>query len=208
MDNALLMALVATFSSISSSLLTVTVTKLFDRSQKKQEHHYQRENLTQKDLFDKKIKIAEAAIAQFTKMKVILHTIREIIDIVVHALKGEIPLDKDILMGTVNALSPIIEEAKAYDTSSVTLYFNIKDDVGDQTLAHEILSSIFKTMDSVKSFAIKSKNGTVTKEEQVDFLVTFVKSLMLISKLLKTVEDDIAENIRIIKSDMQEFQGF
>jgi hypothetical protein len=175
--------------------------------QKKQEHHHLRENLTQKDLFDRKIKIAESAVAQFSTLKILFSMMRQILDTILHAIRYKLPLDKDVFLNATNELGVLFERAKSYDTSSVSLYFHIKD-ISTQPLIQDFLNSTCTMTALTNSLDAKTKDQSITKEYTIKIVPSLITLLVFISKLLKSVEDDLSENIQKIKKDMQEFQGF
>ncbi|SRR5882724_2344075 len=194
-------------AGLTGSVVGVVLKSIFDIVAKKQEHRYHRENLTQKDLFDKKIRIAEAAIAQFTQVKVIFYMIREIIDTLLHAIRYKLSFDMDVLLNITKEFSGLVERAKSYDTASVSLYFDIKEDIGNQHLIQDFFGTVSALAALGNSFEIKTKDKSITNEDRKKMYSILITSLVIISKLLKSVEDDIAENIRIIKSDMKEFKA-
>lgn len=95
--DALLGALIGSLGT----LLPNALNKMFEMFQKKQDHRQQHDNLTQKDLFDRKIKIAEAAISQYSQLKTIASMQRQFFDALLYAIRYKIPLESDVLLYTM-----------------------------------------------------------------------------------------------------------
>jgi hypothetical protein len=77
--------------------------------QKRQDHKRQHNNLTQKDFFDRKIKIAKAAISQYSQLKTIASIQRQFIDALLYAIRYKILLDSDVLLFTMKQTESLIE---------------------------------------------------------------------------------------------------
>jgi hypothetical protein len=197
MNDPLLMGLIG----VCGPVLTVAVTKILEVFQKTQEQKHQYEYAIQKSLFEKKIQVAELAVLQFTLMKSLLEMIRTNIDMMINMLTGRLPLiNKDILLKAVEDMQPLYEKIKAEDISSGYLYFDIKEDLGD-------LSSVdaVSILTRFNTSLTPLKNNPSNLEHNKP-MPTIIELLMMLSDWIKRMENDISDNLRIIKSDMSQYR--
>jgi hypothetical protein len=206
MDTALFTTLIATSASITASIITLTTTKVLEMFQKRQEHRYQRQNLTQKDLFDKKIPIAETAFAQLTLVKTFVSSSRDLLNIFVYALRGEISTNiaLSLMTSIVDQAKSISGQIKPFDTSLAWLYFDLKENIDSSDSISDVLNAVSPAILFCNALETKTKNKRLTKDDKIKAVEILIQTMLLLSKFLKSVEDVISENLRAIKSDINQ----
>jgi hypothetical protein len=185
-------------------VLTIAVTKIFEILQKRQEQRQQYEASINRALFDKKIPIADTAVSQLTHMKTLIHMVRDIIDMMAYASMGQLSLDRAVLLATIDEIKNLTEQVKSYDTSLAWLYFDLKQDIGSLHSMSDVLSAFSPAISLPDALETKVKNDSLTEVDKINAVKIVIKSMLTLSEFLKSIEDDISENLRVIKSDINQ----
>jgi hypothetical protein len=200
---------------IVGPVLTFAVTKILEIFQKSQELRRQHEYSIQKSLFEKKIQAAESAVTQFDLIKSCVRSLRTFIDIVRNwlidigssAFTGKLPSNQiniDSLKVMISNIQSLFDKINSEVISSASIFFDIKQDLGNIHSLEDgmmIISGIYASVNSIGNISESSHRKSTTKED-VESFMTLLELLKKMSEWLKSMEDDIDNNLRIIKLEM------